>query len=94
MSYLSLFTHSIDKSTISFGYWLELKSYASVVDSCILAGHSGLCDGVSTTSRAAGSIPEGLRDRQVELAYLGIVMPFGGCMLGLAVSPLLSINKR
>ena len=31
-SYLSLFTHSTDKSTISFGYWLELKSYASVVD--------------------------------------------------------------
>ena len=29
MSYLSLFTHSIDKPIISLRYWLELKSYTS-----------------------------------------------------------------
>ena len=40
-----------------------------------MAEHSGPCDGVSTTCCAVGSIPEGLRDRQVELAYLGIVLP-------------------
>jgi len=45
------------------------------VDDYILAKHSGLCDEVSTTCCAVGSIPEGLRDRHVELAYLGIVLP-------------------
>ena len=34
-----------------------------------------------------GSIPEELRDRQVELAYFGDVMLFGGRKLGLVVSP-------
>jgi len=29
MSYLSIFTHSLDKPIISLRYWLELKSYTS-----------------------------------------------------------------
>jgi len=78
------------------GWLVFFIFFCCFCDGCILAEHSRLCDwvSVSTTCCAVGSIPEGLRDRQVGLAYPGIVMPFGGRMPGLAVCSFLSINKR
>ena len=82
----------LEESFFFGGYWTARRPVSSFFfllffrcfcDGCILAEHSGLCDGVSTTCCAVSSIPEGLRDRQVGLANPAIVMPFGGRMPGL-----------